>query len=72
MPAAKAAHEGSGRPVPAGAPQRTRKELPEDILPEDVTEEMPEDVSLEDEEAEADSSEKSEDVPEDNDDFLRS
>jgi len=70
MPAAKAARTGPERAVPAGGPSRTREELPEDILPEEIEEVLPEETPLEDEEADADFFEKAEDTSDD-DDFRR-
>jgi hypothetical protein len=69
MPAAKAAHTGPEKAVPAGGPPRTRKELPEDILPEEI-EDLPEETPLEDEEADSDFFEKVEETPDD-DEFRR-
>src|SRR5207247_10768932 len=70
LPAAKAAHAGSQRAVPAGGPSRTREELAEDVLPEEMEEDLPEETPLEDEEADADFFEKAEDTSDD-DDFRR-
>ena len=70
MPAAKAVHVGPQRTVPAGGLPRTREELPEDILPEEMEEDVPVETPLEDEEADADFFEKAEETSDD-DEFRR-
>lgn len=53
-------------------PHATREELPEDItLSEDMGEDVREEIALDDEEDDADYLEKSEDVPDDNDEYPR-